>query len=66
MFRFERGDSSGGGPVKIRASQGRSYKSGVAEDGLPIDDESIYMAHGSSYEACRAAVMYGLDSFPRV
>ena len=71
-FRFERGNSPGGITHMIRATQGHSVSLGVDADALPIDEDVLYVAHGTSLEAARIIVREGLDrcarayTFPRV
>ena len=65
-FRFDRGTTTDGETHMIRATQGHSAESGVAEDASPVDEEVLYAAHDTSMEAARAIVVYGLNRFGRL
>ena len=60
-FRFGRGSSPGGDTHMIRATQGHSASLGVDADALPIDENVLYVAHGTSLEAARTIVLDGLN-----
>ena len=50
----------------IRATQGNSANLGVDEDALPIDEEVLYVAHGTSLKAARSIVLEGIDPGERL
>ena len=65
-FRFGRGTSSGGETRLIRATQCHSPELGVAADELPVDEEVLYVAHGTSMEDARDIVANGLSRRERL
>ena len=50
----------------IRATQGNSANLGVDADALPIDEDVLYVAHGTSLQAARAIVVGGLNRGERL
>ena len=63
-FRFGRG--ADGVTHLLRSTHGHSRELGVEEDALPVDEEVLYVAHGTSMEDARDIVVNGLNRCARL